>query len=401
MCHPEAVPVEVDAAAAEEKRQRKAAKAAKRAAKLAAAAPAEAEAAVEPEALDEDEAKRQRKVAKRAKEAAAAVTTEAEAAVEKEAVEEDEEAKRQRKAAKRAAKAAAAAAVTEPTEEATEEPPAKKAKSGTAEPLPEAPVSEEAAVTERKFDNELTVFVRGLPFSSTEEVIRKDFEECGEIVMFKLPLNDEYKPKGIAFIKYATQAGFDAALKFDGTDYGGRTLGVAKAGEGGKGKGKDGKGKDGKGKGKEGKGERDNTNTVFVRGLPWSVDEDSLKKDFAECGEIESLRMPKNEEGNPKGIAFIKFSTKEAMDAAMKFDSTDYGGRTIYVADAGEGGKGKDGKSKGKGKDGKDGKGKGKDGKGKGKGKKGDMSFEQMAAKNGAMIESTGEKTTFADSDDE
>merc|ERR1711957_502620 len=147
-----------------------------------------------------------------------------------------------------------------------------------------------------------------------------------------------------------------------GTDYGGRSLGVSKAGEGGKGKGKDGKGKDGKGKGKEGKGERDNSNTVFVRGLPWSVDEESFKKDFTECGEIESLRMPLNEEGNPRGIAFCKFSTKEGMDAALKYDNTDYSGRTIFVTDAAEGGgKGKDGKAKGKGKDGKDGKGKGKD----------------------------------------
>merc|ERR1712013_340197 len=67
---------------------------------------------------------------------------------------------------------------------------------------------------------------------------------------------------------------------------------------------------------------------------------------------------------------------------------------TIFVrkaGDRGDKGKGKDGK-------GKDGKGKGK--KGKGKGKDG-MSFEAKAARDGAMVESTGKKQTFADSDED
>merc|ERR1712185_91575 len=98
------------------------------------------------------------------------------------------------------------------------------------------------------------------------------------------------------------------------------------------------------------------------------------------------------------GIAFVKFKTQEGFDAALKFDNTEYGGRTMGVSKAGEGGKGKDGKGKGK-----DGKGKGKDGKGKskGKGKKGGVSSEKKAAQNGAMVESTGEKKTFDDSDDD
>merc|ERR1711920_686733 len=144
-------------------------------------------------------------------------------------------------------------------------------------------------------------------------------------------------------------------------------------------------------------------NTVFVGGLPFSVTEDALKKDFAECGEIESLKLPLNEEGKPKGISFIKFKTAEGMEAALKFDNTDYGGRNINVSKAGEGGKGKgkdgkDGKSKGK-----DGKGKGKDGKGKskGKGKKGKLSSEAKAKNTGAIVESAGTKKSFADSDDE
>jgi len=167
----------------------------------------------------------------------------------------------------------------------------------------------------------------------------------------------------------------------------------ADQGTGGKGKGKD-KGAKGQGKGdKGGKGERSNENTVFIRGLSFDVEEDTFRKDFEECGEIQRCTLPKGEDGRPKGIAFVAYATKEGFEAALKFDATEYGGRTIYVSQAGEGGKGKDGKGKdGKGKDGK---GKGKKGKGKG------MSSERMAAKDGSMVESTGTKQTFADSDDE
>merc|ERR1712193_207766 len=121
-------------------------------------------------------------------------------------------------------------------------------------------------------------------------------------------------------------------------------------------------------------------------GLPFATQEDVLKKDFEECGEMESCGMLLNDEGTCKGIAFIKYKTEEGCKKAIEFNETDYGGRTIYVSMAGEGGKGK-------GKDGKGKDGKGKDGKGKGKkGKKGKATSEAKAKSSGAMVESTGKK---------
>merc|ERR1711937_167430 len=105
-------------------------------------------------------------------------------------------------------------------------------------------------------------------------------------------------------------------------------------------------------------------------------------------GEIVSCRLLLNDEGQPKGIAFVEYSNEEGLKKACEFNETDYGGRTIYVSPAGEGG--------GKG----DGKGKGKDGKGKGKGKKGGMSSDKKAAKDGSMGTFEGKKVAF-DSDDE
>merc|ERR1712232_1004981 len=103
------------------------------------------------------------------------------------------------------------------------------------------------------------------------------------------------------------------------------------------------------GKGKE-KGNRENE--VFVGGLPFETEEAVLKKDFEECGEVESLRMPLNDEGKCRGIAFIVFKSKEGVEKALDFDGKEYGGRWLKVQRAGEG-KG-DGKAKGKGKDSKE-----------------------------------------------
>merc|ERR1712048_634286 len=233
-----------------------------------------------------------------------------------------------------------------------------------------------------KGNKEFEIFVGGLPFSTTEDVLRKDFAECGEIVAFRMPLNDEGNARGIAFIEYADNESVEKALKFNGDDYGGRTLSVRKSGDPppAKGEGK------AKGKGKDGKGNKEFE--VFVGGLPFSSTEEALKEKFAECGEIANFRMPLNDEGQPRGIAFIEFKDKDACDKALKLNESDMDGRWLSVKMSGDG--------KGKGKDGKDGKSKGKGKKGKGK-----ATSEAQAKNTGCILEGTGEKKTFDDSDDE
>jgi RNA recognition motif-containing protein len=88
---------------------------------------------------------------------------------------------------------------------------------------------------------------------------------------------------------------------------------------------------------------------VFVGGLPWSADEETVKKDFGECGEIVSFSMPMNPEGQPKGIAFVDYTNAEGVKKALEFDGTDYGGRTIQVKVNDQPKRGGKGKGKGKG----------------------------------------------------
>merc|ERR1712151_712018 len=78
------------------------------------------------------------------------------------------------------------------------------------------------------------LFVGGLPWGTTEEQFRKDFEECGEVEHITFPGK-------IAFVTYKTKEGMNKALKYDGDDYNGMTLKINISEP--KGKGKDGKGK--------------------------------------------------------------------------------------------------------------------------------------------------------------
>jgi len=316
----------------------------------------------------EAEEKAARKAAKKAKKAAAAAAEE----------EVDEEAAAaaalaEKKAAKKAKKAAAAAAAeAEPTEEeaAAARKAAKKAKKAAAA----AAAEEEAAPAPKKSPKLEAAKAPAAPAAEEDEEFKDNTYKCCDCNEDWIDTAGEQQfrwDKGFAETpKRCKDCRWAKKVRMEGGD------------------------PTAKGKGKKGKSGGGDVNTVFVRGLPFSVTEEALNKDFGECGEVANLRMPLNDEGSPRGFAFITYSDKEGMDKAMAFNETDYGGRTIFVTDAAI-------KPEGKGKDGKDkGKGKGKD-KGKGKGKKGKAPSEAFAKSTGAMVESTGTKVAFADSDDE
>jgi len=75
------------------------------------------------------------------------------------------------------------------------------------------------------------VFVSNLSFETQEAELRKDFLECGEIERMHMPTKGENKCMGFAWIVFKKIDGLQAALEFDGDDYGGRRLKVEKAGE--------------------------------------------------------------------------------------------------------------------------------------------------------------------------
>lgn len=75
---------------------------------------------------------------------------------------------------------------------------------------------------------------------------------------------------------------------------------------------------------------------VFVGGLNWDTDEQSLESSFGTFGQIEELKLIRDREtGRSKGFAFITFSTpNEAQDAIDQLNGTELDGRRIKVNEA-------------------------------------------------------------------
>lgn len=159
-------------------------------------------------------------------------------------------------------------------------------------------------------DLENRVHVAGLPESTEERNIRKVFGKCGKLVGVRLILNTRLIFKGSAFVSFADEDGVTAALALDGCDFKENTIAVKKALP----------------------PATDTCLKVYVGGLPYEADENTLRKDFSECGKIEKLRMLKDKEsGSFRGVVFISYAEEAGVTAALEYDNTEYGGRTIKV----------------------------------------------------------------------
>jgi RNA recognition motif-containing protein len=77
------------------------------------------------------------------------------------------------------------------------------------------------------------LYVGNLAFHTTEDVLKRAFAECGEVVETKLVLDRETgRSRGFAFVAMSDAEGAKQAIaKMDGTDLDGRTLRVNEAEE--------------------------------------------------------------------------------------------------------------------------------------------------------------------------
>lgn len=179
--------------------------------------------------------------------------------------------------------------------------------------------------------DDLRLFVSGIPRFCDENMLRKDFEECGEIVNLKLLLDKETsESRGLAFITYKEEAGFKAALAYDGDVYGGRRLCVKKAHP----KGKEGWAM-GKSKDRNPGQKPEGCNSVVVKGLSENVTSDDLFKTFARCGRgptnVGILRDKTTRLS--RGTARVDFDINDdcSVDEAMKLQGTVLHGKAFYL----------------------------------------------------------------------
>ena len=72
--------------------------------------------------------------------------------------------------------------------------------------------------------------------------------------------------------------------------------------------------------------------TVFVGRLSWNVDNDWLKSEFEECGEVIGARVQMDRNtGKSRGFAYVEFADPASVEKALQFSGKEIDGRPINV----------------------------------------------------------------------
>lgn len=212
--------------------------------------------------------------------------------------------------------------------EFVEEPPKAK-KANVSKGSNDTAVNREAGSVESADPEAFKVVVAGFNRNLTEVTLRRDFTDCGEILNLRLLRDKEtQQSRCIAFISFTSQEAVDIALKYDGEDYGGRTLLVQVAEKSSRSSEAKGNGK-GKNLGEKPEG----CTSVILKGLAFSVTEADLKRTFEECGDgpTNINILTEKETGKSRGMAFVDFDDEAAVDEAAKLNGTELKGRRFSL----------------------------------------------------------------------
>ncbi|KFV89824.1 Nucleolin, partial [Eurypyga helias] len=178
--------------------------------------------------------------------------------------------------------------------------------------------SKETIKENKKERDARTLFVKNLPYRLTEEEIKEVFENAQEI---RMVMNKEGNSKGMAYIEFKSEAEANKALEEkQGTEIDGRAMVVDFTGEKSH--------QDHQKVFSVGGGERE-SKTLIVNNLSYAASEETLQELFKKAS---SIKMPQNNQGRPKGYAFVEFATTEdAKEALNSCNNTEIEGRAIRL----------------------------------------------------------------------
>ncbi|XP_071945656.1 uncharacterized protein [Antedon mediterranea] len=168
-----------------------------------------------------------------------------------------------------------------------------------------------------KGSDDRTMFVKGLNYDTVESTIQEYFGAQD----VRIPKNDYGRSKGFAYVEFSSEEDVKKAIEaHQGTELEGRSVFLDYVGD------KRGSGGGGGGGGGGGFGKQEQK-TVMLRGLSAETTEDSIR---SAIGGI-SIRIPTDRDtGEPKGIAFVDFSSegeaKKCVDEhgnGIQIDETD------------------------------------------------------------------------------
>ena len=182
-----------------------------------------------------------------------------------------------------------------------------------------------------------TVFIEGLPFTSSEEEIRNFFTEhgCNDILELRLPKwQDSGRLRGFGHVVFGSQDQRKHALsnKVNGKEIGGRYITIKEANAPRAGT------TAGASQGGQAREQPKGCKTVFVRNLPYDATEEHILEAFRTYGKIVDggVRVVRNHtNGQSKGFGYVEYKTEEGALASVQKASKPFGltvmNRPVFV----------------------------------------------------------------------
>ncbi len=159
-----------------------------------------------------------------------------------------------------------------------------------------------------------TVFVGRLSWNVDNDWLKSEFKECGEVVGARVQMDrNTGKSRGFAYVEFADATSVEKALQLSGKDIDGRPINVDRSTNNKSSGGSGNPPNEGR---RAAYGDKTSppaavtddlsSRTVFVGRLSWNVDNDWLKSEFEECGEVVGARVQMDRNtGKSRGFAYI------------------------------------------------------------------------------------------------
>ena len=187
-----------------------------------------------------------------------------------------------------------------------------------------APTDADAA----KFNSmEHTVFIEGLPFTSSEDEVRSFFAEhgCNDILQLRLPTwQDSGRLRGFGHVVFASTETRTRALsdEVNRKEMGGRYITIKEANAPRAGT------TAGAVLGGEARAQPKGCKTLYIRNLPYEASEEQILETFQVCGKIVEggVRVVRDHvRGQSKGFGYVEYKNEEGALSAVQKASKPFG----------------------------------------------------------------------------
>ena len=185
----------------------------------------------------------------------------------------------------------------------------------------------------KNFEQNFEVIITSLSFDASEEDIRNHFSKCPNLKFVKMMMGQDGRFRGKAFLKFSTEDGMNEALKLNESFLLNRKINVelTENMKGGNQQNNRFDQRQPNNNFNQQNNEGEESTSVMVRNLSWTVDEVKLQNVFSGCGPIRSSRVCKDETGKSRGFGFVDFTSLDASKKAITKTNEKIDGRAITV----------------------------------------------------------------------